>query len=558
MRVSQSTTGSSSRAWRLLGPTGRSAALLIVGFLVAIGVLLWQAWAGQEKLIESAALQQAALYSQTIAEMRTLYTSEVVARVGSHGVEVTHDYLETEGAIPLPATLSIMLGERISERGAGGDVRLFSDFPFPWRTDGGPQDDFQVEALTRLRQNPDEPLYIFDTVDSRPVMRYATADLMRPSCVGCHNTHEASPKTNWEVGDLRGVLEVTIPLDAVRAQATGGFRGTFMLLVSVGLLALGTLIVMGRNLQKKVRLVWEEGERFGQYTLGEKVGEGGMGAVYKARHALLRRPTAVKILRGSEVSKDSAARFEREVQFTSHLSHPNTIAIYDYGHTPDGDFYYAMEYLDGLSLQQFVKRFGPLDEARVIYILRQVCASLQEAHEAGHVHRDVNPANIMICRRAGEYDVVKVLDFGLVKDVGTQDPGVTASDTRPGTPLYMSPEQIMSPEQVGTQSDVYQIGGLGYFLLTGKPVFEGKDIESIFVQHRWVDPRSPSARANRRIARDLQAVIMQCLQKEQEDRPDGVGAVISALESLDGIAGWDRHKACDWWLEHAADVFEGR
>ena len=130
----------------------------MIGFLVAIGVLLWQAWRGQEKLIESAALQQAALYSQTIADMRTLYTSEVVARVRSHGVEVTHDYAETEGAIPLPATLSIMLGELIAERGAGGHVRLFSDFPFPWRTDGGPKDDFQVEALTRLRQNPDEPL----------------------------------------------------------------------------------------------------------------------------------------------------------------------------------------------------------------------------------------------------------------------------------------------------------------------------------------------------------------------------------------------------------------
>lgn len=558
MQISLTTSGSGSRAWRLLGPTGQSAAALIVGFLVAIGVLLWQAWQGQQELIESAALQQAALYSQTLTEMRTLYTSEVVARVRSHGIEVTHDYAEREGAIPLPATLSMMLGEHITERGAGGYVRLYSDFPFPWRTDGGPKDDFQLEALTRLRQDPTEPLYRFDTIDDRPVMRYATADLMRPSCVGCHNTHPESPKTNWEVGDLRGVLEVTIPLDAARAQATGSFRGMFILLVTIGSLAFGSLILMGRNLQKKLRLSWEAGERFGQYTLEEKVGVGGMGTVYRARHALLRRPTAIKILRGHEGSKDSAARFEKEVQLTSGLSHPNTIAIYDYGHTPEGDFYYAMEYIEGLSLQELVERFGPVGEARVIYMLRQASASLREAHDAGLVHRDVNPGNIMICCRAGEYDVVKVLDFGIVKEVGTEDPSsvVTGTDERPGTPLYMSPEQVMSPEKVGPQSDVYQIGAVGYFLLTGEPVFAVKDIEQLFAHLAWVDPRYPSARANRTIAHDLQTVIMQCLQKEQQERPNGMSALITALESVDMAGDWDRHKARDWWLEHADDVLD--
>ncbi len=558
MRVSLSTSASRSRAWKLLGPTGQSAAALIVGFLVVIGVLLWQTRQGQQRLIESAALQQATLYSQTLTEMRTLYTSEVVTRVRSHGVEVTHDYAEREGAIPLPATLSMMLGEAITEQGAGGYVRLYSDFPFPWRTDGGPKDDFQLEALTRLRQDPTEPLYSFDTIDGRPVMRYATADLMRPSCVGCHNTHPESPKTNWQVGDLRGVLEVTLPLDAARAQATDSFRGTFILLVTIGSLAFGTLILVGRNLQKKLRLAWDQGERFGQYTLEEKVGVGGMGAVYKARHALLRRPTAVKILRGHEVSKDSVARFELEVQLTSRLSHPNTIAIYDYGRTPEGDFYYAMEYVEGLSLEQLVERFGPVNEARMVYILRQACASLQEAHDAGLVHRDVNPTNIMICRRAGEYDVVKVLDFGLVKDAGGEDPGaaLTGTGVSLGTPLYMSPEQAFSPEKVGAQSDVYQIGAVGYFLLTGEPVFAVKNFEQLFGKLRWADPRSPSARANRPISRDLQTLIMQCLQKQQEERPNGMNTLIEALESVDVAADWDRHKARDWWLDHAADVFD--
>ncbi len=560
MRASFSLSATGTRAWRTLGPTGRSVSVLIVGFLVVIGVLLWQAWQGQRKLIRIAALQQAALYSQTLADMRALYTSEVVARVGSHGIEVTHDYADQEAAIPLPATLSMMLGKRISEGRAGGSVRLYSDFPFPWHEDGGPQDDFQLEALVRLRQDPTAPVEDFATVDGRPVLRYATADTMRPSCVGCHNAHLRSPKTNWQVGDVRGVLEVTIPLDAARAQASESFRGTFLLLVIVGSVGVGTLLVMVRQLRQKLRSGWEERERFGQYTLDEKLGEGGMGAVYKARHALLRRPTAVKILRGHQVSKDSAARFEQEVQLTSGLAHPNTIAIYDYGHTPEGDFYYAMEYVDGLSLDRLVKRFGPLSEGRVIHLLRQACASLREAHEAGLVHRDVHPGNIMICRRAAEYDVVKVLDFGIVKELRSEEDAassLTGVHVYPGTPLYMSPEQVLSPEKVGPQSDVYQLGAVGYFLLTGEPLFTAQDMEHLFSQHAWSEPRYPSARANRAIAHDLQTLIMQqCLHKQPNERPDGMGALLEALESLESAGDWDPTKARDWWIEHADDVLD--
>ena len=265
----------------------------------------------------------------------------------------------------------------------------------------------------------------------------------------------------------------------------------------------------------------------------------------------------MKILRRHDMSKDSAARFEREVQLTSLLTHPNTIAIYDYGHTPEGDFYYAMEYIEGLSLQRLVKRFGPVSEGRVIHILRQACASLREAHDVGLVHRDINPGNIMICRRAGEYDVVKVLDFGIVKDVSDEDtPELTGMDVHPGTPLYMSPEQVLSPEQVGAQSDVYQIGAVGYVLLTGEAVFASGNKERLFAQHAWVEPRYPSARANRAIARDFETVIMQCLEKQQEERPNGMSALIETLESLEGAGDWDRHKAHDWWLDHADDVFE--
>ena len=200
MRASLTMTESGSRAWKLLGPTARSAAGLLLAFLVVIGLQLWQTWRGQQRLIESAALQQAALYAQTLADMRTLYTSEVVARVGSHGVEVTHDYETIVGAIPLPATLSMMLGERITEGMAGGHVRLFSDFPFPWRTNGGPNDDFQIDALVRLRQNPTEAVHEFTEIDGLPVLRFATADRMRPACIECHNNHAESPKTNPHSG----------------------------------------------------------------------------------------------------------------------------------------------------------------------------------------------------------------------------------------------------------------------------------------------------------------------------------------------------------------------
>jgi len=313
----------------------------------------------------------------------------VLTRARSHGVEVTHDYATEDGAIPLPATFSKMLGERIAAKGSGGYVELYSDYPFPWRKDSQPKDAFQQEALIRLRTNPDQPFFRIEELDGRPTLRYATADVMRASCVECHNSRLDSPKRDWKEGDVRGILEVGIPLDAAIAQARSSFRGMFIMLLALSTVGGFAVVATVARLRRKVAQARREAVLLGQYKLEEKIGEGGMGEVYRASHQLLRRPTAVKMLRRDRASKESIARFEREVQLTSQLTHPNTIAIYDFGHTPDGEFYYAMEFLDGVSLDRLVKKWGPLEEARVIYILKQVCASLEEAHGLGLVHRDI-------------------------------------------------------------------------------------------------------------------------------------------------------------------------
>jgi serine/threonine-protein kinase len=290
--------------------------------------------------------------------------------------------------------------------------------------------------------------------------------------------------------------------------------------------------------------------RLGQYELGRKLGEGGMGVVYEATHMMLRRPTAVKVLPIDKAGEQTVARFEREVQQTSRLEHPNSVSIYDYGRTPDGQFYYAMEYLDGLTLEQIVDTDGPIGVARAAQILQQAAHALAEAHALGLVHRDIKPANIMLCERAQVPDTVKVLDFGLVKAIDNPeiDDRITQANAIVGTPHYLAPEAIATPDDVGPASDVYALGAIGFFLVTGREVFTGQSVIEVCSKHLHRAPESPSAVLGDAIDADFEALILRCLAKPPEERPRDGAALAHDIEQLD-LAGWTVQDARSWWQD---------
>lgn len=279
--------------------------------------------------------------------------------------------------------------------------------------------------------------------------------------------------------------------------------------------------------------------RLGQYTLEERIGEGGMGSVYRARHALLRRPTAIKLLAPDRNQPHDIQRFEREVQLTSVLTHPNTIAIYDFGHTRDGVFYYAMELLDGVSLQQLVEREGPQPPARVVHILSQIAGALAEAHDVGLIHRDVKPANVLLCSRGGMKDFVKVLDFGLVKQMGVTDPAVSRTDAIAGTPLYMAPESILSGADIDARVDLYALGAVGYWLVTGTSPFEGGNLVEICSHHLHTPVTPPSERLGAPVPQALEQLLLRCLAKSRDDRPRSARAVAELLQACQTELPWD-------------------
>ena len=313
------------------------------------------------------------------------------------------------------------------------------------------------------------------------------------------------------------------------------------------ILGAGVIATLASHVTFGLRREVKEARRFGQYTLIEKVGEGGMGAVYRANHAMLKRPTAIKLLRADQAGTDRVRRFEREVQLTSQLTHQNTISIFDYGRTPDGIFYYAMEYLDGLNLEELVRMDGPQPAARVAHILRQVASSLAEAHEIGLVHRDVKPSNvILVPARAGAHDVAKVVDFGLVKELDT-DAGLTREGRLAGTPHYLAPEALTSPGQISAQSDLYALGCVGYFLLTGQRVFEGRSIIDVCSQHLSTPPIPPAERLGAPVTAGLSNVVMTCLEKAPERRPASAVELVAMLDDAGDAAAWTADDARAWW-----------
>ncbi len=325
-------------------------------------------------------------------------------------------------------------------------------------------------------------------------------------------------------------------------------RAFWILIVALALGALGIVLASGkvRKLEKEVRRT----HQLGQYTLEEKIGEGGMGSVYRARHALLRRPTAIKLLRSTSDGADALARFEREVQLTSQLTHPNTVAIYDFGRTPDGVFYYAMEYLPGIPLDRLVAKDGPQPEARVVHLLKQVCASLAEAHAIGLIHRDIKPANVMLCRRGETFDVVKVLDFGLVKDVISKDDAqLTGTQVVVGTPRFMAPEAIKAPETIDARTDVYAVGAVAYNLLTGEDVFPGKTGAEVIGHHLHTKAPLLSQRLNRPVDAFLEDLLKRCLAKDPASRPATAGALLLEIEERWKGPLWSQREAAAWWMQ---------
>jgi tRNA A-37 threonylcarbamoyl transferase component Bud32 len=329
----------------------------------------------------------------------------------------------------------------------------------------------------------------------------------------------------------------------------GAFLVLFVLLVlsAAGIFAF-TLLV--ERLQSSVRESALTARRLGQYVLVQEIGRGSNGRVYRARHSLLRRPVAVKLLSPELTNASNVARFEQEAQLTSHLTHPNTVAIYDYGRTPEGLFYYAMEYLSGIDLHQLVRQYGPQPPGRVVHILRQLCGSLAEAHRVGLIHRDIKPANLVLTRRGGVCDVVKVLDFGLVTARHLKGSDTTTSGAAVGTPHFMSPEAVETPERVDARSDLYSVGAVGYWLVTGQNLFAAVEIEELLRHQVNTVPELPSVRLSRPVDPGLEQIIMACLAKVPAQRPANAEAVDQALAQCAAAHTWTAADAERWWQTH--------
>lgn len=359
------------------------------------------------------------------------------------------------------------------------------------------------------------------------------------------------------------VRAALIPSPVLRTAAVGMFAMGFLAfatrersqhfdpLVTDGLSFMAVSVVLATMLISRViyglREQVSDMRKLGQYTLERKIGEGGMGVVYEASHGMLRRPTAIKLLRPEKAGAENIERFEREVQLTAQLSHPNTITVFDYGRTPEGVFYYAMELIHGPTLEHVVQLTGAQPQERVRSILMRCAAALREAHDVSLIHRDIKPSNIMLCRMSFRNDVVKLLDFGLVKSMNkAESPQVTATETIVGTPAYMAPESIVAADSAEARSDLYSLAAVGYFLLTGTHVFEADTVVEVCGKHLHEAPEPPSARVPN-VHPDLEALLLQCLEKHPDHRPHDAKALYDALEAIP----LEPYASEEWWEEFA-------
>jgi eukaryotic-like serine/threonine-protein kinase len=321
------------------------------------------------------------------------------------------------------------------------------------------------------------------------------------------------------------------------------------------LLILAAASASGAHTISRLRRQVVEARQLGQYRLGQRIGAGGMGEVYLAEHQLLKRPCALKLIRlGVESGTTALERFEREVRLTATLAHPNTVEIYDYGRTEDGTYYYVMEYLRGLSLAELVERHGPLPPGRAVYLLRQVCHALREAHAAGLIHRDIKPSNIFASRRGGIDDLAKLFDFGLVLSLNKNpEPRANGESRIFGTPLFMSPEQATGDQELDGRSDIYSLGAVAYYLLTGRPPFVGDNGIGLMIAHAR-DPVVAPSQVWSGIPLELEWVVLRCLSKEPADRFADAQALERAFGECTCSADWDQDRAARWWQEHAGSL----
>jgi serine/threonine-protein kinase len=359
---------------------------------------------------------------------------------------------------------------------------------------------------------------------------------------------------------VAGIVAVSMnPVSMLVARALGGFHfeatGTVMLMHYPDFILVGAAVVISHVVTKLGQQVTKARE-MGSYQLGELLGRGGMGEVYKATHRMLARPAAIKLIRpemlgavDDEAAKLAVTRFRREAEAAANLRSPHTVELYDFGVTEDGTLYLVMEFLDGMDLETLVRETGPLSGGRVIHILRQVCDSLQEAHELGLVHRDIKPANIHLGTVGLRHDFVKVLDFGLVKEVASVDIGQSMA-TIPGqmalgTPAYMAPEMALG-EPVDGRADIYALGCVAYYLLTGRLVFEAEKAFQMISKHLQADPVPPSERTERPLSPELERLILRCLAKNPAQRPQSALQLAEALEWIPADA-WGEAQARHWW-----------
>jgi serine/threonine protein kinase len=347
-----------------------------------------------------------------------------------------------------------------------------------------------------------------------------------------------------------------------------GYQKLHMTLNTILWSVLGTTLatIVSRVLYGLRRQVAEAAE-LGQYLLEEKIGGGGMGEVWRARHRLLIRPAAIKLIRRQALGAMAqdpemlVRRFEREARATAALTSPHTVQLYDFGVAEDGRLYYVMELLDGLDLETLVRQHGPLPAERVVHLLRQACSALQDAHANGLVHRDIKPANVVVSRAGTTFDFVKVLDFGLVKldgarggrvgdDANRNDINLTADDSWSGTPGYMAPEVVLGAGDTDHRVDLYALGCVAYWLLTGTMVFQGENAIQVMLQHAQAEPKRPSRRVDRPIPVALEDLVMQCLEKDPARRPAGAEVVSDRLDAVPLTSVWTAERAEQWWAIH--------